>query len=105
MENQIAKAGPRNDITDVAGVRVGQASDQAARTGVSVILAEGPFVCAGDVRGGGPGTRETDLLDPSTLVDRADAIVLSGGSSYGLAAADAVAAALGAEGAGFQLIP
>jgi L-aminopeptidase/D-esterase-like protein len=95
--------GPRNDITDVPGIRVGEAHDERARTGVTVILPDAPAIVAGDVRGGGPGTRETDLLDPSTLVDRADAIVLSGGSSYGLGAADGVAAWLGARGRGFRL--
>jgi L-aminopeptidase/D-esterase-like protein len=95
--------GPRNDITDVPGVKVGQAHDARARTGVTVILPDAPAIVAGDVRGGGPGTRETDLLDPSTLVDRADAIVLAGGSSYGLGAADGVAAWLGARGRGFRL--
>lgn len=98
-----AGPGPLNDITDVPGVRVGQAHDAAVRTGVTVILPDRPAIVAGDVRGGGPGTRETDLLDPSTLVDRADAIVLSGGSSYGLGAADGVAAWLGARGRGFRL--
>jgi L-aminopeptidase/D-esterase-like protein len=98
-----AGRGPRNDITDVPGIRVGQAEDRSARTGVTVILPDAPAIVAGDVRGGGPGTRETDLLDPSTLVDRADAIVLSGGSSYGLAAADSVTAWLGARGRGFRL--
>ncbi len=95
--------GPRNDITDIPGIKVGQAHDFAARTGVTVILPDAPAIVAGDVRGGGPGTRETDLLDPSTLVDRADAIVLSGGSSYGLGAADGAAAWLGARGRGFRL--
>ena len=95
--------GPRNDITDVPGIRVGQSHDARVKTGVTVIVPEAPAIVAGDVRGGGPGTRETDLLDPSTLVDRADAIVLSGGSSYGLGAADGVAAWLGARGRGFQL--
>lgn len=95
--------GPNNDITDIPGVRVGQAQDEGARTGVTVILPDSPAIVAGDVRGGGPGTRETDLLDPSTLVTFADAIVLSGGSSYGLGAADGVAAWLGARGRGFRL--
>jgi L-aminopeptidase/D-esterase-like protein len=99
-----ARKGPRNDITDVPGIGVGQVEDEAVRTGVTVILPERPAVAACDVRGGGPGTRETDLLDPSTLVERADAIVLSGGSVYGLAAADGVAAFLGASGRGFQLV-
>ncbi len=96
--------GPRNDITDVPGVLVGQAADDRIRTGVTVILFDRPPIVAGDVRGGGPGTRETDLLDPSSLVERADAIVLSGGSSYGLGAADAVASFLGARGKGFRLV-
>lgn len=99
-----AVKGPRNDITDVPGLRVGQAEDEAARTGVTVILPDSAMIVGGDVRGGGPGTRETDLIDPSTLVEAADAIVLAGGSSYGLAAADGVAACLGAAGHGFQLI-
>ena len=99
------RPGPRNCITDVPGLKVGCAVDEAARTGVSVILPDRPAIVAGDVRGGGPGARETDLLKPSTLVDRADAIVLSGGSSYGLAAADGVTSWLGAKGRGFQLVP
>lgn len=99
----MAGRGPRNDITDVPGVRVGNAQDARVRTGVTVIMPEAAAIVAGDIRGGGPGTRETDLLDPSTLVDRADAIVLAGGSSYGLGAADGVAAWLGARGRGFRL--
>ncbi|MFN0022846.1 MAG: P1 family peptidase [Parvularculaceae bacterium] len=95
--------GPRNDITDVPGIRVGEAHDARVRTGVTVIMPDTAAIVAGDVRGGGPGTRETDLLDPSTLVDRADAIVLAGGSSYGLAAADGIAAYLGSRGRGFRL--
>lgn len=96
--------GKKNDISDVPGIQVGAAHDQGVKTGVSVILPSAPMICAGDVRGGGPGTRETDLLQPDTLVTTADAIVLSGGSSYGLAAADGVAALLGAEGRGFSLV-
>jgi L-aminopeptidase/D-esterase-like protein len=99
-----ARKGPKNDITDVPGVKVGQAEDARVKTGVTVVLPDVAMTVAGDVRGGGPGTRETDLLDPSTLVTRADAVVLSGGSSYGLGAADGVAAVLGAQGRGFQLI-
>lgn len=98
-----ARTGANNDITDVPGILVGQAHDAKARTGVTVILPDRPAIVAGDIRGGGPGTRETDLLDPSTLVDRADAIVLAGGSSYGLGAADGVCAYLGARGRGFRL--
>jgi L-aminopeptidase/D-esterase-like protein len=96
-----ARPGPRNLITDVAGVLVGQAHDTRIATGVTVILAEKPAVCAVDVRGGGPGTRETDLLEAHTLVEAVDAITLSGGSVYGLAAADGVTTWLGAQGRGF----
>src|SRR5579871_4931406 len=98
-----ARVGPLNLITDVAGLLVGQAEDAAARTGVTVILAPDRAVCAVDVRGGGPGTRETDALTADTLVDAADAIVLAGGSVYGLAAADGVTAVLGARGDGYRL--
>jgi L-aminopeptidase/D-esterase-like protein len=73
------------------------------RTGVTVILPDAPAVCAADVRGGAPGTRETDALAPENLVEAVDAVVLSGGSVYGLAAADGVVAWLGARGRGFGL--
>ncbi|MCA3712890.1 MAG: P1 family peptidase, partial [Phenylobacterium sp.] len=69
--------GPRNRITDVPGLSVGQAQDVAARTGVTVILPDDRAVCAVDVRGGGPGTRETDALAPENLVEAVDAVVLS----------------------------
>ncbi len=74
------------------------------RTGVTVILPDARAVCAADVRGGAPGTRETDALAPENLVDAVDAVVLSGGSVYGLAAADGVVAWLGARGRGFGLV-
>jgi L-aminopeptidase/D-esterase-like protein len=95
--------GARNLITDVPGLRVGQATDERARSGVTVILPDDRAVCAVDVRGGGPGTRETDALTPETLVEAVDAVVLSGGSVYGLAAADGVATWLGAQGRGYGL--
>jgi len=98
-------AGSRNLITDVAGLKVGQAQDEAARTGVTVILADEPATAAVDVRGGGPGTRETDALSAENLVHAVDAITLSGGSVYGLAAADGVVAWLGAQGRGFGMGP
>lgn len=82
--------GPRNLITDVDGLSVGNAQDQRLRSGVSVIVCETPSVASVDVRGGAPGTRETDLLDPACRVDRVDAICLSGGSAFGLSAADGV---------------
>lgn len=98
-----ARPGPRNLITDVPGLAVGQAQDDRIRTGVTVILPDSPAVAAVEVRGGGPGTRETDLLEPHNLVDVVDAIVLSGGSSWGLGAGDGVAAWLGARDRGFRL--
>lgn len=99
------RPGPRNLITDVAGLAVGQAEDARVRTGVTVILPDAPAVCAVDVRGGGPGTRETDALAPETLVPTVDAIAFAGGSMYGLAAADGVAAWLGARRRGYVVIP
>ena len=101
----MAKPGSTNTITDVPGLKVGQAQDETVRTGVTVILPDDRAVCSVDVRGGGPGTRETDALQPHTLVDAVDALVLSGGSSYGLAAADGVAGVLGAQRRGFELMP
>ncbi|WP_068879135.1 P1 family peptidase [Phenylobacterium sp. CCH12-B4] len=104
MDGKSPGPGPRNLITDVPGLRVGQAHDAAVRTGVTVILPDARAVCAADVRGGAPGTRETDALAPENLVDAVDAVVLSGGSVYGLAAADGVVAWLGARGRGFGLV-
>jgi len=105
MNGKAAGPGPRNLITDVPGIQVGQADDRAARSGVTVILPDERAVCSVDVRGGAPGTRETDALNAETLVDAVDAVVLSGGSVYGLAAADGVVAWLGARGRGFGLMP
>jgi len=85
-----ARAGPRNLITDVPGILVGQAEDQAGISGTTVVLAEMPAVASVDVRGGAPGSRETELLGPGTLVDHIDAVVLSGGSAFGLDAAAGV---------------
>lgn len=93
--------GPLNLITDIDGIEVGHSVDEAVRTGVSVIVPDAPAVIAAHIAGGGPGTRETDALTPETLVERADAVVLSGGSVYGLDAASGVTAAMGAEGRGF----
>ena len=96
-------AGKRNLITDVAGLRIGQAEDRKVRTGVTVILPETPVVAACAVAGGGPGTRETDLLAAGTLVDHVDAIFLSGGSAFGLGAGDGVMAMLKEAGRGFAI--
>jgi L-aminopeptidase/D-esterase-like protein len=100
-----AGPGPLNLITDVPGLMVGQAEDGAVRSGVTVILPDQRAVAACDVRGGAPGTRETDALAADALVDAIDAIVLAGGSVYGLAAADGVVAHLGAEARGYTLRP
>ncbi len=99
------QTGPHNLITDVAGLTVGNAEGHAVRTGVTVILPNAPAVCAVDVRGGGPGTRETDLLDPATTVERVDAITLSGGSVFGLDAAGGVVNWLASQGRGFAVGP
>jgi L-aminopeptidase/D-esterase-like protein len=94
--------GPKNLITDIAGLQVGHATDEAARTGVTALLSTSGWTAAVDVRGGGPGTRETEALAPENLVGRAHAIVLAGGSVFGLAAADGVAAWLSVQGIGLQ---
>ncbi|HEX3881209.1 MAG TPA: P1 family peptidase [Stellaceae bacterium] len=99
----MATPGPRNLITDVPGILVGQAEHRAGITGTTVVLAEAPAVAAVDVRGGAPGSRETELLGPGTLVERVDAIVLSGGSAFGLDAAGGVMEHLAAAGRGFQV--
>src|SRR3972149_403254 len=95
--------GRRNLITDVDGILVGNAEDAGARTGVTVVFPAEPAVAAVDVRGGAPGTRETDLLDPTCLVERVDAICLSGGSAFGLDAASGVMAHLVSIGRGFPV--
>lgn len=89
-------------IRDVPGIRVGHATDERAATGCTVILAEGGAVAGVDVRGSAPGTRETDLLRPTALVDRIHAICLAGGSAFGLAAADGVMRYLAERGIGFE---
>jgi len=95
--------GSRNLITDVRGIKVGNSEDPSAMTGVTVILAGDRAVGAVDIRGGGPGTRETEALMPEGLNVGTDAIVLSGGSVFGLDAAGAVTSTLAAQGRGFRL--
>lgn len=97
------RPGPRNLITDVAGLKVGNAADAALKSGTTVLTADAPFTAAVHVMGGAPGSVETDLLAPDKLVSRIDALVLSGGSAFGLAAADGVRAALRAAGRGFDV--
>ena len=89
-EGGMSKTGPHNGLTDVQGLRVGQYTNEAAASGVTVVLCAPETTAGVDVRGSAPGTRETDLLDPMNLVQTVQAIVLSGGSVYGLAAADGV---------------
>lgn len=80
----------QNSITDVPGIEVGQAQDDEALTGCTVILCRKGAIAGVDVRGGAPGTRETDLLNPINLVEKVHAVVLAGGSAYGLDAATGV---------------
>ena len=80
--------GPRNLITDVDGLKVGNAVDAKAWSGTTIVVPDERAVAGAEVRGGAPGTRETNVLDPSCRVDAIDAIVLSGGSVFGLDAAD-----------------
>jgi D-aminopeptidase len=96
------RPGPRNLITDVPGLRVGNAGDARLKSGVTVLTADAPFVAAVDVRGGAPGTRETDLLAPGRLVVAVDALVLAGGSVFGLEAASGVTDRLRALGRGYR---
>ena len=97
------RPGPRNLITDVAGLRVGNAQDRALKSGVTVLTGDAPFVAGVQVMGGAPGTRETDLLAPDKSAVAVDALVLSGGSAYGLDACSGVMEGLRAAGRGVQL--
>ncbi|WP_440983612.1 P1 family peptidase [Shinella sumterensis] len=99
------RPGPKNRITDVAGLMVGNATDHALRSGVTVVLCEEPAIAAVQVLGGAPGTRETDLLEPHNTVQTVDAVVLSGGSAFGLDAASGVQAGLREAGRGFAVGP
>jgi L-aminopeptidase/D-esterase-like protein len=99
------RPGPRNLISDVAGLRIGHATDETAGTGVTVLLCDGAWVASVDIGGGGPGVRETETLAPENVVPGVHAIVLSGGSVFGLAAADGVVASLAARGIGLRLRP
>ncbi len=95
--------GTRNTITDVDGLLVGNAQDATLKSGVTVLTARQPFTAAVHVMGGAPGTRETDLLAPDKIVQEVDALVLSGGSAFGLGAAEGVMAGLHASGRGFAV--
>jgi L-aminopeptidase/D-esterase-like protein len=95
--------GPRNLLTDVAGLSVGHADDDRLLSGTTVILCDEPTVASVDVRGGAPGTRDTELLNPEMTVPAIDAVVISGGSAYGLDAASGVQAWLRDKGRGFRI--
>src|SRR3989475_2180228 len=99
--------GPLNAITDVPGIEVGQYTSTDATsgggTGTTVVVSRAGAVGGVSQRGGAPGTRETDLLRPENLVEKVNAVVLSGGSAYGLAAADGVMLCLEAQGIGFPV--
>lgn len=97
--------GPANLITDVNGLLVGNADDAGLKSGVTVLTSEQPFTASVHVMGGAPGTRDTDALAPDKLVDQVDALVLSGGSAFGLDAASGVMDALAAAGRGFAVGP
>ncbi|WP_081508589.1 P1 family peptidase [Roseovarius mucosus] len=97
------KIGARNLITDVPGLCVGNAQDMRLRSGVTVLVGDAPFTAGVHVMGGAPGTRETDLLSPDRVVEQVDALVLSGGSAFGLDAASGVADAIRDEGRGFAV--
>ncbi|GAB4499161.1 MAG: P1 family peptidase [Anaerolineales bacterium] len=91
-----------NSITDVPGIEVGHAQNQKALTGCTVILCRKGAVAGVDVRGGAPGTRETDLLNPGNLVQKVHAVLLAGGSAFGLDAASGVMRYLEENQVGFQ---
>lgn len=95
--------GPRNLITDVGGLKVGNAEDLKLKSGVSVVLPDTPCVAAVQVLGGAPGTRETDAMEPHNTLQEFHGLVLSGGSAFGLDAASGVQAALRERGIGFRV--
>ena len=99
------RPGRLNLITDVPGLTVGHATDPVAITGVTSILCQGDWTGAVDVRGGGPGSRETEAMAPENFVDLVHAVVMTGGSVFGLAAADGVTTALSAQDIGLRLSP
>jgi L-aminopeptidase/D-esterase-like protein len=94
-------AGPRNLISDVAGIKIGNAENWLALTGTTVILPDQPAVAAIEIGGGAPGSRETAVLEPANLVEHVHAVVLSGGSVFGLDAASSVVTDLSKQGIGF----
>jgi putative pantetheine hydrolase len=99
----LAKPGKKNSLTDIEGILVGNYTDKKAVSGVTVVLCPQGAVAGVDVRGSAPGTRETDVLAPNNLVEQVQAVVLSGGSVFGLSACDGVTRWLAEAGYGFPL--
>ena len=97
------RTGPLNSICDISGLRVGNAVDSQIKTGVTLLTGDTPFTASYAVMGGAPGTRDTDLLEPDKTVQSVDAIVLSGGSAFGLDSAGGVSHELRAAGRGFAV--
>lgn len=95
--------GPKNLITDIPGIKVGNAQNMVLNSGSTVVLMDAPFTASVHVMGGAPGTRETDLLAPDKAVAAVNALVLSGGSAYGLDACSGVVDGLRAMGRGFKV--
>lgn len=95
--------GPRNLITDIPGLTVGNAQNATLKSGTTILTADQPFIASVHVMGGAPGTRETDLLAPDKSVSHVDAITLSGGSAFGLDACSGVSDALRAQGRGYPV--
>ena len=93
----------RNLITDIDGIRVGHADDRRLGSGVTALVFDEPVVGSIDVRGGGPGTHESDLLDPAMTAEHVDALALSGGSAFGLEAATGIQAFLRTQGRGLAI--
>ena len=104
MTASAVRPGPRNLITDVGGLLVGNAEDRDEWTGVTVVLPEAPAIAAVDVRGGGPGSRDLAVLEPETIVDRVHGIALSGGSAFGLDAGGGVMSWLAQRGQGNDIL-
>lgn len=99
----MAQPGPRNAITDVPGLKVGHCHDAELCSGVTVLLPDAPMCCAADIRGGGPGTREVTAMNEAGVVEQVHALVLSGGSAFGLDAATGVQSYLREKGIGFEI--
>ncbi|MFT5613277.1 MAG: L-aminopeptidase/D-esterase-like protein [Granulosicoccus sp.] len=97
--------GPKNLITDITGLRVGNAQDNTLKSGATVLTADAPFTASVHVMGGAPGSRETDLLAPDKSIAKVDALALAGGSAYGLDACSGVVDGLRADNRGFRIGP